>query len=215
MALEPRTDYRSLTYESVSIPVDVEHGQGAPGPGRLHGARREADYPPKLNDVFAAARESDGDDVRTPDGPVPDLWQDWPLRHPFELDAPGVETRAATFPDGRRVLWLLAPTAPGASLCEAAALDPAQESPPAVGVEMQKGTAGVLAVADGSAAGEGGGDFDAVALGSGVRGSPEGAYNVGHDALPRYSAVRSGRVPCSPPVPVPPIVVGRTRSSKP
>jgi hypothetical protein len=43
-------------------------------------ARRQADYPPKLNEVFAAARDADGEDVRPPARPIPDLWRDWPLR---------------------------------------------------------------------------------------------------------------------------------------
>lgn len=71
--------------------------------------RREADYPAKLHHVFATAKEGAGEDVRRPGGPVPDLWREWPLRWLYELDTPGVETRAAVYPDdGRRVVWLLA-----------------------------------------------------------------------------------------------------------
>jgi protein-L-isoaspartate O-methyltransferase len=84
-------------------------GAVQPDPASFMEARRQADYPPKLNEVFAAARDADGEDVRPPARPIPDLWRDWPLRWLFELDTPGVETRAATRPDDhRRVTWLLA-----------------------------------------------------------------------------------------------------------
>ncbi|MEV0282425.1 methyltransferase domain-containing protein [Streptomyces sp. NPDC050610] len=79
-------------------------------PATFMEARREgeADYPPEFDEVFVAARVREGDDVRSPYGPIPDLWQEWPLRYLFELDTPGVETRAAVYDDGRRVVWLLA-----------------------------------------------------------------------------------------------------------
>ncbi|MGW7008652.1 methyltransferase domain-containing protein [Streptomyces sp. NPDC054933] len=86
----------------------VARGKVQPDPATFMETRQEADYPPKLHDVFSAARESDGDDVRAADGPIPDLWQEWSLRWLYELETPGVETRAASYPDGRRVLWLLA-----------------------------------------------------------------------------------------------------------
>lgn len=84
-------------------------GNVQPDPATFMETRQEADYPPKLNSVFVSARVREGEDVRPPDGPIPDLWQEWPLRWLYELDTPGVETRAATYPDdGRRVVWLLA-----------------------------------------------------------------------------------------------------------
>ncbi|MEV0266525.1 methyltransferase domain-containing protein [Streptomyces sp. NPDC050617] len=83
-------------------------GAVRPEPATFMEARREADYPPKLDEVFVAARAREGDDVRVPYGPIPDLWREWPLRYLFELDTPGVETRAATYDDGCRVVWLLA-----------------------------------------------------------------------------------------------------------
>ncbi|MEU1630044.1 methyltransferase domain-containing protein [Streptomyces sp. NPDC020096] len=86
----------------------VARGSVQPDPATFMETRQEADYPPKLNDVFSAARESEGDDVRPADGPIPDLWQEWSLRWLYELQTPGIETRAASYPDGRRVLWLLA-----------------------------------------------------------------------------------------------------------
>ncbi|WP_416970261.1 methyltransferase domain-containing protein [Streptomyces sp. 4F14] len=86
----------------------VARGRVQPDPATFMETRREADYPPKLDGVFKAARDEDGEDVRLPGGIIPDLWQEWSLRWLYELDTPGVETRAATYPDGRRVLWLLA-----------------------------------------------------------------------------------------------------------
>ena len=87
----------------------IARGSVQPDPATFMETRQEADYPPKLNDVFVSARVREGEDVRPPDGPIPDLWQEWPLRWLYELETPGVETRAATYPeDGRRVVWLLA-----------------------------------------------------------------------------------------------------------
>lgn len=102
------------TISHTALLVSADMGPDGVATGSVHRdpapfmeTRQEADYPPKLNDLFTTARESDGEEVRRPDGPVPDLWHEWPLRYLFELDTPGVETRAATLPDGRRVLWLL------------------------------------------------------------------------------------------------------------
>ncbi|WP_156721846.1 methyltransferase domain-containing protein [Streptomyces apocyni] len=89
----------------------VARGTVQPDPATFMETRQEqeADYPPKLDDAFRFARVRQGDDVRPPDGPIPDLWREWALRWLYELDTPGVETRAATYPDdGRRVVWLLA-----------------------------------------------------------------------------------------------------------
>ncbi|WP_159042136.1 methyltransferase domain-containing protein [Streptomyces sp. TP-A0875] len=86
----------------------VARGSVQPDPATFMETRQEADYPPRLNDVFTLARDGDGEHVRAAVGSVPDLWREWPLRWLYELDTPGVETRAARMPDGRRVLWLLA-----------------------------------------------------------------------------------------------------------
>ncbi|MDI3407948.1 methyltransferase domain-containing protein [Streptomyces cavernicola] len=85
----------------------IARGTVQPDPATFMEARRGADYPPRLNALFAEARESHGEHTQTSRGPLPDLWRDWPLRWLYELDTPGVETRAATLRDGRRVLWLL------------------------------------------------------------------------------------------------------------
>ncbi|WP_367125536.1 methyltransferase domain-containing protein [Streptomyces phytohabitans] len=88
----------------------VARGGVRPDPATFMETRQAADYPAKLDGVFRAARTGEGEEVRPPVGPVPDLWREWPLRWLYELDTPGVETRAATYPeDGRRVVWLLAP----------------------------------------------------------------------------------------------------------
>ncbi|MFE7120946.1 methyltransferase domain-containing protein [Streptomyces sp. NPDC057654] len=86
----------------------VARGAVQPDPATFMEARRQADYPPKLDEVFAGARVREGDEVRASYGPIPDLWREWALRYLFELDTPGVETRAAAYGDGRRIVWLLA-----------------------------------------------------------------------------------------------------------
>ncbi|MFH8585436.1 methyltransferase domain-containing protein [Streptomyces celluloflavus] len=87
----------------------IARGTVQPDPATFMETRREADYPPKLDDLFRSVRVREGEQVRPPEGAVPDLWQEWPLRWLYELETPGVETRAATYPeDGRRVVWLLA-----------------------------------------------------------------------------------------------------------
>ncbi|MFD3562156.1 methyltransferase domain-containing protein [Streptomyces sp. NPDC058686] len=87
----------------------IARGSVQPDPATFMETRQAADYPAKLNDVFVSARVREGEDVRPSHGAIPDLWQEWPLRWLYELDTPGVETRAATYPnDGRRVVWLLA-----------------------------------------------------------------------------------------------------------
>ncbi|MFE2374296.1 methyltransferase domain-containing protein [Streptomyces sp. NPDC059398] len=104
------------TIARTSLLITADMGSDGTARGRVHpdpamfmAARREAEYPPGLNDVFAAARVREGDDVRPPDGPVPDLWQEQQLRWLYELDTPGVEIRSAIHPDsGRRMVWLLA-----------------------------------------------------------------------------------------------------------
>ncbi|AJT64866.1 hypothetical protein T261_3196 [Streptomyces lydicus] len=85
----------------------IARGSVQPDPATFMETRRGADYPPKLNDVFVSARVREGEDVRTPDGPIPDLWQEWALRWLYELDSPGTETRAIIDGEGRRVVWLL------------------------------------------------------------------------------------------------------------
>jgi protein-L-isoaspartate O-methyltransferase len=100
--------YTALLIMATKGADGIVRGTVQPDPATFMESRRTADYPPKLNDVFVSARVREGDDVRPPYGPIPDLWQDWPLRYLFELDTPGVETRAATYDDGHRVVWLLA-----------------------------------------------------------------------------------------------------------
>jgi protein-L-isoaspartate O-methyltransferase len=88
-------------------PDGTARGSVVPDPATFMAARRENDYPPALDDVFLTSRTREGEDVRPPVGPVPDLWEEWPLRCLYELDTPVIEIRTARYEDGRRVVWLL------------------------------------------------------------------------------------------------------------
>ncbi|MFJ6214569.1 methyltransferase domain-containing protein [Streptomyces sp. NPDC092296] len=103
----------TIAHTSLMVSADlhsdgIARGVVLPDAATFMEARRESDYPPRLHHVFASARGGGGEDVRACRGPVPDLWQDWQLRYLYELDTPGVETRAALSPQGQRILWLLA-----------------------------------------------------------------------------------------------------------
>jgi protein-L-isoaspartate O-methyltransferase len=85
----------------------VARGAVQADPASFMRTRRDTDYPPQLDDVYAAARDTAGDEARRLTRPMPDLWADWPLRYLFELDSPDIENRDATLPDGTEVCWLL------------------------------------------------------------------------------------------------------------
>jgi hypothetical protein len=70
--------------------------------------RSGANYQARLDSVYAAARDADGDEVRNLRGPVPDLWTDWELRALYELDSADIENRSAIDDDGKATVWLLA-----------------------------------------------------------------------------------------------------------
>jgi protein-L-isoaspartate O-methyltransferase len=89
-------------------PDGLARGTVLPNPASFMEARRETDYPPRRDSVFAQARDADGDMISRPRIPIPDLWQEWTLRYLYELDTPEIEIRAMTLSDDRRVLWLLA-----------------------------------------------------------------------------------------------------------
>ncbi len=86
----------------------IARGQVQPDPANFMRTRQEADYPARLDDVYAAARDQPGEQVRELIGPVPDLWTDWELRCLYELDSPDIENRSATHEAGSQLLWLLA-----------------------------------------------------------------------------------------------------------
>jgi len=86
----------------------IARGGVRPDPASFMRTRQQADYPSRLDDVYAAARDQPGDEVRKLDGPTPDLWADWSLRCLYELDSPDIENRSATCDDGTELLWLLA-----------------------------------------------------------------------------------------------------------
>lgn len=85
----------------------VARGWIQPDPASFMRTRQHADYPARLDDVYAAARDDPGDQIRDLTGPVPDLWSDWSLRCLYELDSPDIENRSATHEDGAQVVWLL------------------------------------------------------------------------------------------------------------
>ncbi len=86
----------------------VARGRVQPGPASFMRTRRAVDYPARLDEVYTAARDQDGDEVRAMSGPMPDLWSDWELRCLYELTSPDIENRSATCDDGTGILWLLA-----------------------------------------------------------------------------------------------------------
>nr|WP_273482789.1 methyltransferase domain-containing protein [Kribbella italica] len=86
----------------------VARGRVQPGPASFMRTRQAPDYPARLDEVYTAARDQDGEEVRSLTGPMPDLWSDWELRCLFELTTPDIENRSATCDDGTGILWLLA-----------------------------------------------------------------------------------------------------------
>ncbi len=86
----------------------VARGHVQPDPASFMRTRSAPDYPARLDEVYAAARDADGDEVRPLAGPVPNLWADWELRALYELDSADIENRSATDQDGKQTVWLLA-----------------------------------------------------------------------------------------------------------
>ncbi|AEW97596.1 hypothetical protein SCATT_52250 [Streptantibioticus cattleyicolor NRRL 8057 = DSM 46488] len=54
--------------------------------------RSGEDYPPALDDLFALAREADGEQTRTGRYPVVDVGNAWELRSMLEVTVPGIES---------------------------------------------------------------------------------------------------------------------------
>jgi len=86
----------------------IARGRVQPDPASFMRTRQQADYQPRLDDVYIAARDQPGDEIRKLGRPIPDLWTDWSLRCLYELDNPDIENRSATCEDGTELLWLLA-----------------------------------------------------------------------------------------------------------
>jgi protein-L-isoaspartate O-methyltransferase len=82
----------------------IARGRVRPDPANFMRTRQVADYPPRLDEVYSAARDQAGDQVRTLTGPMPDLWSDWELRCLYELGRPDIENRSATCDDGTEIL---------------------------------------------------------------------------------------------------------------
>jgi protein-L-isoaspartate O-methyltransferase len=85
----------------------IARGRILADPANFMRTRQAPDYPPRLDLVYDAARDADGDDVRRLDAAIPDLWTDWSLHSLFELDSPDIENRSATLDDGSEIVWLL------------------------------------------------------------------------------------------------------------
>jgi protein-L-isoaspartate O-methyltransferase len=103
----------TIAQTSLLVSAKLEHGLVARGsvqadPASFMRTRSGANYPPRLDSVYAAARDADGDEVRDLERPVPNLWTDWELRALYELDSPDIENRSATDDDGKTIVWLLA-----------------------------------------------------------------------------------------------------------
>jgi SAM-dependent methyltransferase len=86
----------------------IARGRVQQDPANFMRTRQGPDYPARLDQVYTAARDQGGDQVRPLNGPMPDLWSDWELRCLYELDSPNIENRSATCDDGAEILWLLA-----------------------------------------------------------------------------------------------------------
>ncbi|WP_325039262.1 methyltransferase domain-containing protein [Kribbella sp.] len=98
----------SLLINAEKHPDGVVRGHVQPDPATFMRTRDQADYPPRLDHVYHAARDQQGTETRRLVGPIPDLWADWELRCLYELDSPDIENRSATRQDGSQLLWLLA-----------------------------------------------------------------------------------------------------------
>ncbi|MFE9476674.1 protein-L-isoaspartate(D-aspartate) O-methyltransferase [Streptomyces griseofuscus] len=70
--------------------------------------RNGDDYPPGLNDLFAVAREEEGEVTESP-FPVLNVAQAWEVWSMLSLTTPGIEHRMGTDEDGGPVAWMLHP----------------------------------------------------------------------------------------------------------
>lgn len=70
-------------------------------------ARSGGDYPPRLDELFAAVRDQDGEHVGRGRYPIVDVGGAWELWSMLEIVAPGIEHRYDEGPDGRRTAWML------------------------------------------------------------------------------------------------------------
>lgn len=99
---------------SLLISADMDNDGIARGriqsdPASFMRTRQGADYPARLDELYATGRDQPGEHVRNLARTIPDLWADWSLRCLYELDSPDIENRSATLDDGSQVVWLLSP----------------------------------------------------------------------------------------------------------
>ncbi|MFI0990489.1 methyltransferase domain-containing protein [Streptomyces exfoliatus] len=69
--------------------------------------RTDDDYPPALNDVFAKARDQDGEEITESPMPVINVMQAWEIWSMLSLEAPGIEHRSGVGDDGGPMAWML------------------------------------------------------------------------------------------------------------
>ncbi|MBM9624775.1 methyltransferase type 11 (plasmid) [Streptomyces zhihengii] len=98
-------------------------GKVASEPAEFMSTRHDDDYPPAVDkaDLWATARNADGESVTTGRYPVTRVSRTWDVRSTLELTVPGIEHRMETAADGTRTAYMLHPdgswaraTAPGA-----------------------------------------------------------------------------------------------------
>ena len=69
--------------------------------------RTGADYPPDLDERFAAIEHADGDDVTTGRYPVIEVNEAWEVASMLEVTAPGIEHYYIEGDDGARTAWMV------------------------------------------------------------------------------------------------------------
>lgn len=71
--------------------------------------RQSDDYPPTLDDLFAAATDREGEEVTTGRYPVLDVQEAWDIWSMLALTCPGIEYRFRLGDEDLRTLWMVHP----------------------------------------------------------------------------------------------------------
>ncbi|MEV5410333.1 methyltransferase domain-containing protein [Thermopolyspora sp. NPDC052614] len=69
--------------------------------------RHGGEYPPRLNELYASARDQPGEHVAQGRYPVIDVGGAWELQSMLEVVAPGIEHRYEEGQEGQRTAWML------------------------------------------------------------------------------------------------------------
>ncbi|MER7477481.1 methyltransferase domain-containing protein [Streptomyces sp. NPDC126510] len=77
--------------------------------GAFMATRTGDDYPPQLDDLFAQARDEEGEEVTDSPYPVLNVMQAWEVWSMLSVTAPGIEHRTGTDNDGNPTAWMLHP----------------------------------------------------------------------------------------------------------